>query len=96
MTGLKDLWCDGLADGRLDIANALRGRAAIERISRAGVTRDGKPEVELVLRIDLPDREPYRATHRQVISRLVLHNLEPGSEASVTVDAEDPARLEIR
>jgi hypothetical protein len=43
----------------------------------------------------MPDREPYEATVRQVVSRRVLHNLGSGLPVSVTVDPADPGHLEI-
>ena len=76
-------------------STAIRGHARVERVVGTGVTREENPEVELLLCVSLPDREPYLATHRQVVSRHVMHNLEPGGRLSVRVDPADPARLEI-
>ena len=78
------------------IPNALHGHALVdEQVTRTGITRDGNPEVELVLIVDVAGRERYRATVRQVLSRQVLHNPGPGHAVSVTVDPDDRARLEI-
>lgn len=95
MTDLRDLFHDATAARSPRIENAVHGRAVIETVSDTGVLRDENPEVELVMTIELPDREPYSATHRQVVSRLVMHNLRPGLAVSVTVDADDPRRIEI-
>lgn len=95
MTGLKHLSQIESPGDRRSIVNALRGRAVIERVSATGVTRDENPEVELTMTIALPGRASYEATHRQVVSRQVMHHLGPGLEVSVTVDADDPTRLEI-
>jgi len=67
----------------------------VEQVSSTGVVSDGNPEVELVLTIELPGREPYEATHRQVLSRFVRHTIGPGTAVSVTVDARNPSLLEI-
>jgi hypothetical protein len=93
MSGFKDL--GGARRESQPILNALTGRAVVQRIARTGVMRDDNPEVELILTVDLPGREPYTAAHRQVISRYVRHNLGPGSTVPVRVDATDPSRLEI-
>jgi hypothetical protein len=74
---------------------SIRGHARVERVVGTGVTREENPEVELLLTVSLPDREPYLATHKQVVSRHVMHNLEPGGRLSVRVDPADPSRLEI-
>jgi hypothetical protein len=80
---------------RPPIEDALAGRAVIEEISETGAVRGDNPEVELVLTIELPGREPYTARHRQVVSRFVLHRLGPGTPVPVRADANDPGRLEI-
>jgi hypothetical protein len=96
MTGLQDLQSGERAGrGPNRIADPVHGRGVIEQITDTGTVRDDNPEVELVLTIELPGREPYRATHKQVVSRFVVHNLGPGTPVPVRVDAADPARLEI-
>ncbi len=77
------------------IANAIAGSATIERIDDTGRVQDDNPEVELVLAVSLPGHEPYRARHRQVLSRQVAHLLGPGSAVPVRVDPHDRLRLEI-
>ena len=67
----------------------------MESVTSTGVTREDNPEVELVLTVALPGREPYEATVRQVVSRQVLHNLGPGQPVSVTIDPDERAHLEI-
>jgi hypothetical protein len=95
VTGLRDIALPAASNGRPRIVNALRGHAVIERVSETGATRDGNPEVELRLTVDVPGREPYEATLRQVLSRQVVHALRPGLEVKVAVDPSDPSRLEI-
>ena len=73
----------------------LRGRALVEEVAETGATRDGNPELELRLTVDLPGREPYEAIVRQVLSRQVVHMLTPGLAVRITADAGDPSRLEI-
>lgn len=93
VTALKDL--SQPHDDTPPIPNALHGHAVVEQVTRTGITREGNPEVELVLTVDVAGRERYEATVRQVLSRQVLHNLGPGHAVSVTVDPDDRVRLEI-
>ncbi|MET0205792.1 MAG: hypothetical protein ABW228_01330 [Thermoleophilaceae bacterium] len=72
VTALKDL--SEPDDDTPPIPNALHGHAVVEQVTRTGLTREGNPEVELVLTVDVADRERYQATVRQVLSRQVLHN----------------------
>jgi hypothetical protein len=95
MHGLKSLPQNGPQHGGLRIANAIHGHAVVESVTRTGVIREENPEVELVLTVALPGRQPYEATVRQVLSRQVLHNLAPGQPVSVSVDPGDAANLEI-
>ncbi len=94
MSGLRDLADDGTA-ALPPIADPLHGRAVIERVTRTRVTSDGNPEVELALTVELPGRDPYPALWRRLVSRRVLHHLQPGGTVAVTVDAGDPQRVEL-
>jgi hypothetical protein len=95
MHGLRNIPRNDSAHGGLRVANAVHGHAVVESVTGTGVTREYNPEVELVLTVALPGREPYEATVRQVVSRQVLHNLGPDQPVSVTVDPDEPAHLEI-
>ena len=77
------------------IVGGVAGRAKIESVVGTGLSVEDNPEVQLTMTIDLPGRSPYPTTHRQVVSRLVLHQLEPGSDVPVRVDPEDLSRIEI-
>ncbi len=95
MHGLRNISRNDSAHGGLRVANAIHGHAVVESVTSTGVTREDNPEVELVLTVALPGREPYEATVRQVVSRQVLHNLGPGQPVSVTIDPDERAHLEI-
>jgi hypothetical protein len=95
MAGFRSVREDVARTARPEIRDGIEGRAVVERIVDTGAVRDENPEVELVLAIDLPGRDRYRATHRQVLSRMVVHTLGPGVAVPVRVDAADPSRLEI-
>jgi hypothetical protein len=95
MNGLRNLSQTPASDARVRIPKAIRGHAVVKSVAATGVTREENPEVELVLTVELPGRAPYEASVRQVLSRQVLHVLRPGRPVSVSVDPDDPARLEI-
>lgn len=73
----------------------IRGEATIERVTDTGTVVDQNPELEFALLVALPDREPYRVSHRLVVSRQVRHNLAPGSAVPVRVDSTDLDRIVI-
>jgi hypothetical protein len=77
------------------IEGGIEGRATIDAVTDTGTTLDDNPEVELEMTVALPGLASYRATNRKVVSRLVLHQLEPGRAVPVLVDPEDLSRIEI-
>ncbi|HYI37161.1 MAG TPA: hypothetical protein VEX39_11175 [Thermoleophilaceae bacterium] len=66
---------------------AVRGEATIERVTATGVTVDRNPELQFELLVALPDREPYRVSHRLVVSDRVQHRFGAGRAVPVSVDA---------
>jgi hypothetical protein len=54
-----------------------------------GVTVDDNPEAELELCVALAGQEPYKVTHRQVISRVAIGGFLPGAKVPVRVDPQD-------
>ncbi len=95
VAGFRSVREDAGRTARSEIHDGIEGREVVERVVDTGALRDENPEVELVLAIDLPGRTRYRATHRQVLSRMVVHTLGPGASVPVRVDASDPSRLQI-
>jgi hypothetical protein len=77
------------------IEGGIEGQAMIDSVTDTGTKLDENPEVEFEMTVALPGRQPYRATNRQVVSRLVLHQLAPGRPVPVLVDPEDPSRIQI-
>jgi hypothetical protein len=73
----------------------IEGHAMIDSITDTGTRSESNPEIELEMTVALPGREPYRATNRTVVSRLVLHQLAPGRAVPVLVDPEDLSQIEI-
>ena len=85
---------DGGSSGER-IEGGIEGRATIDAVTDTGARSESNPEIELEMTVALPGRAPYRATNRTVVSRLVLHQLEPGRAVPVMVDPEDLSRIEI-
>jgi hypothetical protein len=77
------------------IEGGIEGRATIDAVTDTGARSESNPEIELEMTVALPGREPYRATNRTVVSRLVLHSLAPGRDVPVLVDPGDLSRVEI-
>jgi hypothetical protein len=67
----------------------------IDHVRPVGMTPDGNPRMELGLTVRIPGRVAYATRHTQVVSRLVMHNLEPGRSVPVRVDPRTPERLEL-
>ena len=77
------------------MASGLVGQAKIDAINDTGVTVNDNPQVEFVLDVTLPDREPYKASLTQVVSRLAVAGFQPGATVPVRVSPDDPQVLMI-
>jgi hypothetical protein len=71
------------------------GMAQIKAIRDTGVTMNENPQVEFDLEVTVEGMAPYPVTHRQLISRLVVANFQPGASVPVRVDPNDPQTLMI-
>lgn len=72
---------------------ALRGTATVARLTPSGPDLDGARVYDLLLSVELPDREPYQFLHRQLIADASLGSWKPGSQLSVRVLADNPNDL---
>lgn len=71
------------------------GQATVDSINDSGVTVNDNPQVEFVLDVTLPGREPYKASLTQVVSRLAIAGFQPGATVPVRVSPDDPQVLMI-
>jgi len=71
------------------------GQATVDSINDTGVTVNDNPQVEFVLDVTLPGREPYKASLTQVVSRLAIAGFQPGATVPVRVSPDDPQVLMI-
>jgi len=71
------------------------GQATVDSINDTGVTVNENPQVEFVLDVTLPGREPYKASLTQVVSRLAIAGFQPGATVPVRVSPDDPQVLMI-
>jgi hypothetical protein len=66
--------------------------ATLTGLRATGPARDGDPELELELTVDV-DGTPVHVAHRQVVSRLAAGELRLGRHLLVRVDRADPTVL---
>jgi hypothetical protein len=83
------------ADAQRLMATGLVGQATVQAIRDTGVTVDETSQVEFDLLVSVHGRDPYPVTHRQLVSRLVMGNFQPGASIPVRVDPADPAKVLI-
>ena len=77
------------------MAEGLVGQATITDVREIGTSMNRNPVVEFDLRVLLDGRDPYRITHRQVVSRLVVGTFAPGAVVPVRVDPGNVAEVMI-
>lgn len=83
------------ADAQRLMATGLIAQATVRAVRDTGMTINQNPQVEFDLLVSFDNHEPYEVTHRQVVSRLVLANFQPGASIPVRVDPADPSRVLI-
>src|SRR5262249_26134440 len=83
------------ADAQRLMATGLIGQATVQAVRDTGMTINENPQVEFDLLVSVDGSEAYPVTHRQVVSRLVLSNFQPGAAIPVRVDPADPSRVLI-
>lgn len=74
--------------------NARSGTAVITAIRDTGVTMNENPNVEFDLEVS-SGGFTYEATHTQVVSRLQVPNLQPGTTVNVKIHPTDQDKLVI-
>jgi hypothetical protein len=93
---------EGKADGDRLRAEGMAGRARLLAVRDTGISLggaalgaagQGNPVADLDLEVSLETREPYRATVRQMVPRLAVGRLIPGSDLPVKVDRTDHTKL---
>ena|SRR5437763_9165155 len=71
----------------------LAGSARVLRFEGTGITVDEDPVVDVELRVELPDREPYQVRQRVPVPRRHAGSLNDGTPVRVHVDPDDPRRV---
>jgi hypothetical protein len=82
-------------DAQRLMATGLLGQATVLALRDTGAVVNENPRIEFELLVSVDGREPYPVIHRQVVSRLVLANFQPGTSIPVRVDPADPSRVLI-
>jgi len=76
-------------------ATGLSGQATIVSLSEGGPYVNNRPTITMELDVELPGRDPYRATAKQPVGRLVIGRLEPGATIPVLVHPDDAAKVSV-
>jgi hypothetical protein len=71
----------------------LSGHATIVSLREGGPYVNDRPTITMELDVELPGRERYRAQTQQVVGRLVIGRLQPGTTIPVRVDPKDVANV---
>jgi hypothetical protein len=82
-------------DAQRLMATGLLGQATVQALRDTGAVVNDNPQIEFDLLVTVDERDPYPVTHRQVVSRLVLANFQPGASIPVRIDPADPGRVLI-
>jgi hypothetical protein len=71
--------------------NGIRGQATLLEANTTGTRVNNQPLIELVLTIEAQGLQPFRASHREVMSYASQARLQPGMKIPVLIDPQDPA-----
>ena len=69
--------------------------AVVTSMAETGTTVNQPPVVESELRVTRPGGKPYDTTVKQMLPRLLLARVQPGTAVTVKVLPEDPSRVGI-
>lgn len=83
------------ADAQRLMATGLIGQAVVQQLRDTGLIVGDNPQIEFELLVSADGRTPYPVVHRQVVSRLVLGNFQPGASIPVRIDPADRTRVLI-
>jgi hypothetical protein len=76
-------------------STGLQGSATVESLADTGTFINNSPVMDIEMMVTVPGKEPYKVTHRQLVSHAALGNFQPGKTFSVRVDQNDPSKLVI-
>ncbi len=85
----------GAGEAREIRAIGVAAQALVLEIWDTGVTVNNDPVVGFRLEVYPPDRPPYEAVTKALISRLDIPQIQPGAMLPVKFDPEDPQRVAI-
>lgn len=73
--------------------NGTRGEAEILHREQTGTYINELPQVKFLLKLTMPDREPYKIEHKDVVSMLDLSSINVGAKLPVFVDPNNPENI---
>lgn len=73
----------------------LAGQATITGMTQTGMFLNENPQIELELSVQLPDRPPYTAQHKEFVPMMLLGQIGVGKILPVKVDPADQSKVVI-
>jgi hypothetical protein len=87
-TMLSDLAHQSADAQRLETTGTV-ATGIIKALRDTGTTINENPQAEFDVEVTIPGQPPYMVTHRQVVSRLHIPSVQPGSPVALRVDPMD-------
>ncbi len=78
-----------------EIRNGVVARARVLRVWDTGVSINDNPQVGLQLEIPTPEGSSFQAEAKTLVSRLNVALVQPGVEAEVKYDPQNPKRMQV-
>ncbi len=75
--------------------NGIRGQGTLVQCNTTGTRVNNQPVYELILTVEAQGLQPFRASHREILSPMVVGKLQPGATVPVLLDPKDPTLFVI-
>ena len=75
--------------------NGIRGQGTLVQCNTTGTRVNNQPVYELILTVEAQGLQPFRASHREILSPMVAGKLQPGATVPVLLDPKDPTLFVI-
>lgn len=75
--------------------NGIRGQGTLVQCNTTGTRVNNQPVYELILTVEAQGLQPFRASHREILSPMVVGRLQPGATVPILLDPKDPTLFVI-
>ena len=75
--------------------SGIQARGQIVAVQHSGMEINGVPQMQITVNVQLPDRAPYQASTKLLLSPTSAAQLRPGTVVAVRVDPEKPSDILI-